>query len=377
MRSNRFVSLFAGICAMAILACSDRMGAPTEVSLAGPSLSRTDATAYSVTDLGTFGIGPTISFAIDKHGTVLGRFTRAGGTPGSFRRTDKDGYEDLGSFEGRPFLILNTNDHGLLNGSVVVGPGVQRAVAWLPRGGFVYLDGNNSGGTLGSNDRGAVAGTRTGPGTSAAFVWTEKSGVELIPVLIPGRTVLRSGGSDLNNRGVFAGTVASRPDDASGPITNRAFVWDAATGTSVIPPLGPANVGVTSISDEGLVTGASETRMAAFGELRPGPLASSPGDVPVHAWKWSSALGLVDLGTLGGQHSVAWDSDKDGNVYGWASDAANVQHAVKWLADGGIVDLGSLGGNTVIGGLNKHGLVTGWSIAPDGKAHAVLFKPVF
>lgn len=374
MRSNRIVGLLLCICAVAMVACSDTVGAPTEVSMVRPSQSTTRATTYNMTDLGSFGIGSTTSFAIDKHGTILGRYTRANGSPGSFRHTDKDGYEDLGDFEGRAFLILNTNDHGMLNGSVFMGPGVQRAVAWLPKDGFVYLDGANSGGTLGSNDRGAIAGTRTGPGTSAAFAWSEESGVELIPVLIPGRTVASSGGSDLNNGGVFAGTVVSRPD-AGGPSTNRAFVWDAVNGTTLIPPLGPANVGVTSISDEGLVTGASETRAPLFGERRSSPLAANPGDVPVHAWKWSSALGLVDLGTLGGKHSVAWASDRDGNVYGWASDAANVQHAVKWFADGSIIDLGSLGGNTVVGGLNKHGVVTGWSIAPDGKAHAVLFKP--
>lgn len=374
MRSNRVVVLLGFICAVVTVACSDSVGAPTEVSMVRPAHSTTTATAYDVTDLGFFGIGLTSSFAIDKHGTILGRYTRANGALGSFRYTGKDGYEDLGDFEGRPFLILNTNDHGMLNGSVLVGPGVQRAVAWLPQGGFVYLDGTNSGSSLGSNDRGAVAGTRTGTGALAAFAWSEESGVELIPVLIPGRTVVNSGGSDLNNEGVFVGTVVSRPD-GGGLLTNRAFVWDAVSGTTLIPPLGPANVGVTSISDEGLVTGASETRTPLFGERRSSPLASSPGDVPVHAWKWSRALGLVDLGTLGGKHSVAWASDRDGNVYGWASDAANVQHAVKWFADGAIIDLGSLGGNTVVGGLNKHGEVAGWSIAPDGKAHAVLFTP--
>ena len=361
-------------CVTAMVGCSDNVSAPTPSAAVRSAQSKTDATEYEVTDLGSFGIGATISFAIDKQGTVLGRYTRADGAFRSFRRTEKDGYEDLGDFEGRAFQILNTNDRGLLNGNVSVGPGVQRAVAWVPKEGFTYLDGTNTGSTLGSNDRGAIAGTRTEIGKSSAFVWTEEAGVQLIPVLIAGRTIVNSTGADLNNDGTFAGTVVSRPV-GGGPTFNRAFVYDATGATTLIPPLGPTNVGVTSISDEGLVVGASETRAPLPGERRASPLASSPGDVPVHAWKWSQSLGLVDLGTLGGKHSVAWDSDKDGNVYGWSSDAANRRHAVKWSIDGSVVDLGSLGGDTFIGGLNKHGVLTGWSVAPDGVAHAALFEP--
>lgn len=376
MCSNWFARPFVYIGAVAVVACTEPVAVPTQVSTVRLSQSPARAaTAYTVTDLGTFGTGPTLSLGIDDRGTTFGRYTRADGTPGSFRRTDKDGYEDLGDFEGRAFQILGNNEHGLLNGFVLTAERVQRAVAWLPKSGFTYLDGTNSGTSLGSNKRGAIAGTRRGAGPSAAFVWTEKSGVELIPVIIPGRVVVYSFGSDLNNHGVFAGTVGSRPA-GGGPTTNQAFVWDAVNGTTVIPSLGPADLGVTSISDEGLVTGASQMRAPLPLEPRASPLASTPGDVPVHAWKWSSVLGLVDLETLGGNHSVAWNSDKDGNVYGWASDEAGVQHAVKWLANGTIVDLGSLGGNTVTGGLNKHGVVTGWSVAPDGRVRGVLFTPV-
>jgi probable HAF family extracellular repeat protein len=182
---------------------------------------------------------------------------------------------------------------------------------------------------------------------------------------------MRSGASDLNNSGTVAGQVSYI---IGGVMHARAFTWDEATGTTLIPPLGPGNVGVTYVSDEGLVLGASEMRQPLPGETRVNPLASTPGTIPVHAWKWSAAGGLVDLGTLGGDHSVAWNADRAGNVYGWASDAAGAQHAVKWTADGGIVDLGGLGGNTLTGGLNKHGVVAGWSTVA-GQAHAVIFAP--
>lgn len=370
--SRILLALSAGL--LGTMACSDTTLAPARPSLVPASLSKTDARAYDIIDLGTFGIGPTIALAIDKHETVLGRYTRADGAPRSFKWTEEHGFADLGEFEGHAFLVLNTNDHGLLNGSIFAGPGVQRAVAWLPGEGFVYLDGTNTGGTLGSNDRGAIAGTRTGIGTSAAFIWTQDAGVQLVPLAVDGRSIRASSGGDVNDDGAVAGTLTLRSITA-GPNENRGYVWHATGGTTLIPPLGPAAVGVTFISEEGMVLGASETRLPLPGERRASPLASSPGDVPVHAWKWSADLGLVDLGTLGGKHSVAWHADRDGNVYGWASDATSVRHAVKWAIDGTVVDLGTLGGSTVIGGLNKHGVLTGWSAPATGPAHAVLFIP--
>lgn len=66
----------------------------------------------------------------------------------------------------------------------------------------------------------------------------------------------------------------------------------------------------------------------------------------------------------------------DGNVYGWASDAAGRKHAVKWSAAGGVIELGSLGHDTVIGGLNNHGVLPGWAIGNDGRSHVVRFEPV-
>lgn len=142
-----------------------------------------------------------------------------------------------------------------------------------------------------------------------------------------------------------------------GVVAGTGFCLGRCNGETIIPPLGQANVGVTHVSDEGLVVGASEMRRPLPGDIQGAPLRANPGTIPVHAWKWSAAGGLVDLGTLGGDHGVTWNADRDGNVYGWASDAAGMQHAVKWPSGGGVIDLGGLGGNTVPGGLNKHGVV--------------------
>lgn len=370
----------------ALLACNDPTSSPVERTSSRAD-AKIDASAYTVTDLGTFGIGAgPVGLDIDKHGEIFGRFTRAAGGPGSFSWTEKDGFVDLGDFDGRPFLILSTNDHRMLSGSTVTfgSPNVLRAAAFLPETGFVYLDGTNSGNSGASNDKGQIPGTRFGSGTSWGWVWSEETGAQLIPITLPGRTINSYGASAINKDGTAAGVVTSI---VTGGLPNtrtiRGYIWDEVNGTTVLPtigptgtgPGGPANVGVTYISNEGLVLGATEMTLATAPGPRPSPVAAFPGTISAHAWKWSPSLGIVDLGTLGGRHSVAWNADKDGNVYGWASDVTGRKHAVKWVAGGGIIDLGSLGGDAVTGGLNKHGVVVGWAIGSDSRQHVVRYDP--
>jgi uncharacterized membrane protein len=356
--------------AVSVSGCAEATFEPTRQ--AGDLLqTQYDAQQYEVRDLGTFGGAPTIALDIDKHGAVFGRYG-TGLAQRSFRWTEAGGYQDLGEIGGSAFQLLTANDHGLLNGSVFTAAG-PRAAAWVPHTGFVLLDPDFSGTSLGNNDRGVVAGTRNeAGGVTRAILWSAKHGLAFVPVQIEDASSIRSGAADLNNHGVVAGQVSFL---RAGVVNRRAFIWNEARGTTLIPALGPGDVGVTYVSDEGLVIGASHTRRPMPGEVATTPLASNPGTIPTRAWKWSAEGGLVELGTLGGNHSVAWNADRDGNVYGWASDAAGVQHAVKWTVDGGVVDLGGLGGNSVTGGINKHGVVVGWSVGADGVGHAVSFTP--
>lgn len=77
-----------------------------------------------------------------------------------------------------------------------------------------------------------------------------------------------------------------------------------------------------------------------------------------HAFIWTQAVGMVDLGTLGGvaaNSSVAWGVSRDGTVVVGSSDPANaavgysggdqpITHAFRWTQTGGMVDLGVLSG---------------------------------
>jgi hypothetical protein len=353
-------------------ACSDVE--PTAVS---PQYGHLDASAYTLVDLGA----PTPyiqAFGMDDAGTVYGRWGSESDRS-SFKWTRQKGFEDLGNLDGMPFNITRWNNRGMLTGWVPTGPfpAPLRPVASLPGKGFRYLDdATHRGQANGVNEAGTVVGTRIpiAGGPSQAFTWNEAAGITQIPVSITFGTLLGAAAHDISTRGVIVGTVTWDPP---GPQCCQvtAFLWSRNGGTLLLPKLSFGHAAVTHINTSNVVVGAAETRLPFPGETRANPLSFTPGTIPVHAWRWSEANGLEDLGTLGGAHSVAWTVDEAGNAYGWAMNSAGVQRAVKWPTGGGIVELGTLGGASQGGGVNHRGHVAGQSVTTGGQQHAVLFIP--
>ena len=88
-----------------------------------------------------------------------------------------------------------------------------------------------------------------------------------------------------------------------------------------------------------------------------------------HAFIWSSAGGMADLGTLGGDTSYALGINDSGEVVGYSYLADNVtRHAFTWTASGGMVDLG-----TLPGGAWSQAIV-GWSSTALEQTHAALWS---
>ncbi|VVE28686.1 HAF family extracellular repeat-containing protein [Pandoraea communis] len=112
----------------------------------------------------------------------------------------------------------------------------------------------------------------------------------------------------------------------------QAFRWTTATGMQNLGTLGGRFSDVTSVSADGnVVVGRSTT--------------ASNGSVV--AFRWTTAAGMQSLGTLGGVSSDATAVSADGAVIVGSSYPAAIgnTHAFRWTAAGGMADLGTLGGN--------------------------------
>jgi probable HAF family extracellular repeat protein len=126
--------------------------------------------------------------------------------------------------------------------------------------------------------------------------------------------------------------------------------------------LGALGGGLTSaavaVNDRGQVAGWS---------------ATSPANETEHAFLWERGR-MLDLGTLGGQHSHATAISERGHVVGDSQTADGSWHAFIWHR-GRMTDLGTLGGSTSRPvDVNARGQVVGYSTAPDENLHAFLWE---
>ena len=168
------------------------------------------------------------------------------------------------------------------------------------------------------------------------------------------------GGSiGLNNAGQVAGSYL-RPDGFNG----QGYVWSQAAGMNLLPTLGGNSVFAYLINNRGQVAGNS----------------TAP-DSSTHAFLWSLASGIEDIGlfpgaALPGFTNATGLNDK-GMVVGWGSDENRNGHAFAWTRKTGVVDLGTLGGSfSIAQGVNAAGQVIGSAtIAGDLYWHAFVWTP--
>jgi len=213
------------------------------------------------------------------------------------------------------------------------------------------------------NASGQIAGATT---LSSPFLWTEGVGwLGLDTAPLPGFALLSP--KYLNVWGHMAG-------NAFNPFVSRAtplhtFLWTPGRGVRDLGTLGGNTTSASGLNDAGQVAGLSHTDDA------PLPRLNVP---PRHAFLWSAASGLQDLGSLGGRNSAAAALNSLGQVAGLSDsvdvdDPANrtgpfadpLAHAFLWSPSGPsagrMVDMGTLGTglSSSAAALNDSGQVVG------------------
>lgn len=170
------------------------------------------------------------------------------------------------------------------------------------------------------------------------------------------------GGFDSSATAINAsGQVAGSAETAEGH--GHAFFWTRAGGMVDLGTLGGDRSYATGLSSSGQVVGDSETS-----------------DGRIQAFSWTQAGGMVDLGTLGGCSygicSAATGVNASGEVVGYAETAAGHFDAFLWTLAGGMVDIGTLGGDgSDAYAVNDSGEIVGSSQTSAEEVHAFSWTP--
>ena len=144
--------------------------------------------------------------------------------------------------------------------------------------------------------------------------------------------------------------------DLNGTV-QHAFFWTSAKGIQDLGSLG-GNSYAQAVNNFSQVAGWSITLTG-----------------PPHAFLWTSSGGMQDLGTLGRQRESRYGINDSGDVVGGSTLAGDTTgHAFLWTSAGGMQDIGSLGGGSEATAINNNGQVVGYSFLADNVTmHAFLW----
>src|SRR5258708_36219515 len=93
-----------------------------------------------------------------------------------------------------------------------------------------------------------------------------------------------------------------------------------------------------------------------------------------HAFLWTAADGMQDLGTVAGTNSYALGINASGQVVGMGGRSDGTYDAFRWTSATGMQDLGSLGGlRSTATAVNAGGQIVGRACRADGGHHGFLW----
>ncbi|BCW95125.1 MAG: hypothetical protein KatS3mg018_0607 [Fimbriimonadales bacterium] len=131
-----------------------------------------------------------------------------------------------------------------------------------------------------------------------------------------------------------------------------AFVWKANTGMQALYPLAVCCGEAYGVSDDGLVI-AGRSHSATTERW--------------HAclWVWNASdYSPRDLGTLGGNESIAYACTNNQIAVGWSHNASNQRRAFRWTPTAGMIDLSEAYTSVLPPGAY---LEAAYDITPDGR----------
>lgn len=214
------------------------------------------------------------------------------------------------------------------------------------------LDRSQNATATGLNDKGQVvgAGAFGDTGRVHPFIWSKQAGLfDLLPLGdAPFAEAL-----DVNNHGVAVGDSYLDPANS---LPFHAVRWTGPGNGLDLGSLGAGQSFAVAINDAGLIAGTSILSPDVF-----------------HAFAWTPATGLIDIGTLGGgSQSEARAVDELGKIAGNAIIAGGRSRAFLWTRSGGIRDLGTAGGvaSSVLG-MSSLGRIAGSVQTSRGRDHAM------
>ena len=307
--------MMSGFCSTALIACFVLGGSNAFAQ-----------TAYKITDLGVLpNKEESVPAAINNQGLVAG--TSTAGTSGE------------AAFRYNPNNPAPMEDIGQSNRGVV------------SRGFGI----NNVGTVVGDS---AVAASTTDPSIRHAVLFGSGSAIDL--GTLKKQTFSRANSINGFNQVVgFSGSALDTPK-------SRAFFWSKPTGMIDLGTLGGAYAQAFAINDSGFITGNSQvlpsaTETEAFHAF----LSPSPSG--------AGAIGMRDLGTLGGRFSYGMAINAQNHVIGYSTiNKVDSRVHAFWFDGNGMKDLGTLAPNSsnpledqsVALGINNSDRVVGYSYLP-------------
>jgi probable HAF family extracellular repeat protein len=237
-----------------------------------------------------------------------------------------------------------------LGGTTCASSDMVQAYRWTVAGGYKILGspGNSSffGAGAVSFDGSVIVGEHPQPTGFAAFRWTAAEGMRELTMNI-------------------ASAIT-----ADGAMVAGGDNWQKTSGQMGI--FGPFPGQQDQTQAYGL-SGTSQAPVAVGAAIK----GADPFGPTFHAFRWTPAKGLQDLGLTNGTESIALAISADGSVIvGEARDANRFWRAFRWTASTGMIDIGTLGGpESAALAVNKDGtVIVGTSLTSSASDSNHIFR---